>query len=213
MRVQVLLLQTSPSTFDCYARHPSMIRQNSRHLTSRDHQRPQGEIPLKSTKCLASLPNNTLGCVYKALFICDFPIHDVLEDVKALGRILFSPPLKPSTETIVNHGETSLPNEALQQTTFLEQWQEVVDTFSGNLYFPNGSLKLTTVHKLADAGLAFSTLQGIYSIFGIDGLYGVIGLLPSTRNSQPRQNTSAKSPRISSNKRIIISILHYFHEP
>ena len=40
----------------------------------------------------------------------------------------------------------------------------------------------------------------------------VIALPPSNRNSQPRQNKSAKSPRISSNKRIISTVLKYFHE-
>ena len=67
---------------------------------------------------LKSSPNNKLACVYKALFNCDFLAHDALEDVKALRRILFSPPLELSTETIVNHGKTSSPNEAQQQSTF-----------------------------------------------------------------------------------------------
>ena len=159
---------------------------------------------------LKSSPNNKLGCVYKALFNGEFPAHDALEDVKALRRILFSSPLKASAETIVNNGKTSLPNEALQQSTFLERRQEVVETYSGNLYLPNGSLKLTTIQKLADAGLAFSTLKEMYQKFGINGLYGILALPPSTRNST-RQQT--KSPRISSNKRIISSVLKYFHEP
>ena len=163
---------------------------------------------------LKSSPNNKLACVYKALFNCDFLAHDALEDVKALRRILFTPPLELSTETIVNHGKTSSPNEAQQQSTFLERRQQVVDTFNGNLYLPSGSLKLTltTIQKLADAGLAFSTLQEIHSKFGLNGLYGIIALPPSNRNSQPSQNKSAKSPRISSNKRIISTVLKYFHE-
>ena len=134
--------------------------------------------------------------------------------MKALRRILFTPPLELSTETIVNHGKTSLPNEAQQQSTFLERRQQVVDTFSGNLYLPRGSLKLTltTIQKSADAGLAFSTLQEIHSKFGLNGLYGIIALPPSNRNSQPRQNKSAKSPRISSKKRIISTVLKYFYE-
>ena len=81
-----------------------------------------------------------------------------------------------NTETIVNNGKTSLPNEALQQSTFLERRQEVVETYSGNLYLPNGSLKLTTIQKLADAGLAFSTLKEMYRKFGINGLYGILAL-------------------------------------
>ena len=163
---------------------------------------------------LKSSPNNKLACVYKALFNCDFLAHDALEDVKALRRILFTPPLELSTETIVNHGKTSSPNEAQQQSTFLERRQQVVDTFNGNLYLPSGSLKLTltTIQKLADAGLAFSTLQEIHSKFGLNGLYSIIALPPSNRNSQPSQNKSAKSPRISSNKRIISTVLKYFHE-
>ena len=157
---------------------------------------------------LKSSPNNKLGCVYKALFNGDFLAHDALEDVKALRRILFSSPLKATSETIVNNGKTSLPNEALQHSTFLERRQEVVETYSGNLYLPNGSLKLTTIQKLADAGLAFSTLKEMYRKFGINGLCGILALPPSTLDSQ-----QTKSLRISSNKRIISSVLKYFHEP
>ena len=38
-----------------------------------------------------------------------------------------------------------------------------METYSGKLYLPNGSLKLTTIQKLADAGLASSTLHEIYT--------------------------------------------------
>ena len=112
---------------------------------------------------MKSSPNNKLGSVYKALFNCEFPAHDALEDVKALRRILFSQPLEASSEIIANRGKTCLPNEALEASTFLERRQIVVETYSGKLYLPNGSLKLTTIQKLADAGLAFSTLQEIYT--------------------------------------------------
>ena len=112
---------------------------------------------------LKSSPNNKLGSVYKALFDCEFPIHNVLEYVKALRRILFSPPLEASSEIIVNREKTSLPNEALQASTFLERRQKIVETYSGKLYLPNGSLRLTTIQKFADAWLAFSTLQEIYT--------------------------------------------------
>ncbi|KAK2554197.1 hypothetical protein P5673_024556 [Acropora cervicornis] len=63
---------------------------------------------------LKSSPNNKLGPVYKALLNCEFPAHDALEDVKALRRILFSPPLEASSEIIVNRGKTCLRKEALQ---------------------------------------------------------------------------------------------------
>ena len=53
--------------------------------------------------------------------------------------------------------------------------------YSRKLYLPSGSLKLTTIQKLADAGLAFSTLQEIYTKFEIIGLYGIIALPPSSR--------------------------------
>ncbi|XP_067024009.1 uncharacterized protein [Acropora muricata] len=159
---------------------------------------------------LKSSPNNKLGSVYKALFNCEFPAHDALEDVKALRRILFSQPLEASSEIIVNRGKTCLPNEALEASTFLERRQKVVETYSGKLYLPNGSLKLTTIQKLVDAGLAFSTLQAIYTKFGINGLYRIIALPPSSRDSSCHQT---KSPRITSNRRIISSVLSYFHEP
>ena len=134
-------------------------------------------------KFIRRQPDNVLklGSAYKALFNCEFPAHDALEDVKALRRILFSPPLGASSEIIVNRGKTCLRNEDLEPSTFLERRQKVVETYSGKLYLPNGSLKLTTIQKLADAGLAFSTLQEIYTKFGINGLYGIIALPPSSR--------------------------------
>ena len=54
---------------------------------------------------LKSSPNNKLGSVYKALFNCEFPAHDALVHVKALGRILFSLPLEASSEVIVSRGK------------------------------------------------------------------------------------------------------------
>ena len=63
---------------------------------------------------LKSSPNNKLGPVYKALLNCEFPAHNTLVDVKALRRILFSPPLEASSEIIVNRGKTCLRKEALQ---------------------------------------------------------------------------------------------------
>ena len=69
---------------------------------------------------LKSSPNKKNSSVYKALFNYEFPAHDVLEDIKAVGRILFSLPLEASSEIIVNHRKTSLTNEALQASTFLE---------------------------------------------------------------------------------------------
>ena len=167
-------------------------------------------IRSQPTNVLKSSPNNKLGSVYKALFNCEFPTHDALEDVKALRRILFSLPLEASSEIIVNGGKTSLPNEALQASTFLERRQKVVETYSGRHYLPNRSLKLTTIQKLADAGLASSTPQEIYTKLGINGLYGIIALPPSSRDSSCHQS---KSPRITSNRRIISSVLNYFHEP
>ena len=162
---------------------------------------------------LKSSPNNKLGPVYKALLNCEFPAHNTLEDVKALRRILFSPPLEASSEIIVNRGKTcqlQLSSINFQASTFLEQRQKVVETYSGKLYLSNGSQKLTTTQKLADDGLAFSTLQEIYTKFGIRGLYGIIALPPSSRDSSCHQT---KSPRITSNRRIISSVLNYFHKP
>ena len=56
-----------------------------------------------------------------------------------------------------------VPNEALEASTFLERRPKVVETYSGKLYLPNRSLKLTTIQKLLDAGVAFSPLQKIYT--------------------------------------------------
>ena len=92
-------------------------------------------IRSQPTNVLKSSPNNKLGSVYKALFNCEFPTHDALEDVKALRRILFSLPLEASSEIIVNGGKTSLPNEGLQASTFLERRQKLWKHTAGNSTF------------------------------------------------------------------------------
>ena len=87
---------------------------------------------------MKSSPNNKLGSVYEALFNCEFPAHDALEDVKALRIILFSLPLETSSEIIVNRGKTYLPNEALEASTteqHLERRPRVEETYRGNSIF------------------------------------------------------------------------------
>ena len=77
---------------------------------------------------------NKLSDVYETLFSAKFDAHDALEDVKALRKILFSPPLQVPNDKLVNHGKCRSPNEALEQATFLERRQDAIQSYIGKLY-------------------------------------------------------------------------------
>ena len=99
-----------------------------------------GSLPvLKVLRCqpnslLQSYSTNKLSDVYESLFSAKFDAHDALEDVKALRKMLFTPPLQVPNEKLINHGKCTSPTEAFEQTTFLERLQDAIQSYSGKLY-------------------------------------------------------------------------------
>ena len=173
---------------------------------------------LPDLKYLRGQPNNVLSSrwtsnklsdLYESLFATEFKAHDALEDMKALRKILFTPPLNVSQETMDNRGKSTSPNDAFEQAMFLQRRQDVLQSYNGKLYFTKqggkDSLTVSMIQKLADAGLAFNTLQELYDKHGVNGLFGVLALPPTKKS--PRCQSRA---RITSNKRIISTILRYF---
>ena len=90
---------------------------------------------LKVLRCqpnrpLQSSSTNKLSDVYESLLSAKFDAHDALEDVKALRKILFTPPLQVPNEKLINHGKCTSPTEAFEQATFLEQRQDAIQSYS-----------------------------------------------------------------------------------
>ena len=151
---------------------------------------------------------NKLSEIYETLFSSKFAAHDALEDVKALRKILFTSPLKVPIETLVSHGKCTSPNNALDQATFLERRQNTIQSYDGKLYSTDQgrkeSLSISMIQKMADAGLSYHTLQALYDRYGLNGLYGVLALAPTTSSTCSDESVS---PRVTTNKRILSVIL------
>ena len=154
---------------------------------------------------------NKLGDVYETLFSEKFDAHDALEDVKALRKILFTTPLQVPNETLVSHGKCTSPNNAFEQATFLERRQDTIHSYDGKLYSTDQgwkeSLSISMIQKMADAGLSYHTLQALYEKYGLNGLYGVLALAPTTSRAE------RKVSRVTANKRILSMILRHFQTP
>jgi len=58
-----------------------------------------------------------LSNVYETLFSSKFEAHTSLEDIKALGKILFAVPLQFPNETLVSHLKCTSPNNTFYQVT------------------------------------------------------------------------------------------------
>ena len=59
------------------------------------------------------------------------------------------------------------------------------------------------IQKKVDAGLSYHTLEGLYVKCGLNGLYGVLALAPTTRHAE-------SVSRVTANKRILSMILRHF---
>ena len=168
--------------------------------------RDQPNSPLQTS-------TNKLGDVYETLFSDKFDAHDALEDLKALRKILFTAPLQVPKETLVNHVKCTSPNNDFDQATFLERRQDTMQSYDGKLYSTDQgckeSLSTSMIQKMADAGLSYYTLQALYDEYGLNGLYGVLALAPTT-NSTCR--AKSVSPRLTANRRILSMILRHFQK-
>lgn len=174
-------------------------------------------------KVLRDMPNsplqpatNKLGDVYETLFSDKFDANDALEDVKALRKILFTAPLQVPNETLVNHGKSTSPNNAFDQATFLERRQDTIQSYDGKLYSTDQgckeSLSTSMIQKMADAGLSYYTLQALYDKYGLNGLYGVFALAPTTATTNSTCRAKSVSPRVTANRRILSMILRHFQK-
>lgn len=153
---------------------------------------------------------NKFGGVYETLFSDKFDAHDALEDVEALRKILFTAPLQVQNETLVSHGKCASPNNTFEQATFLQRRQDTIHSYDGKLYSTNQgwkeSLSISMIQKMANAGLSYHTLRALYEKYGLNGLYGVLALAPTTSRAE-------SVSRVTANKRILSMILRHFQTP
>ncbi|XP_067023731.1 uncharacterized protein [Acropora muricata] len=203
----LILLGHNASVFDT----PRLLLNGGPTLTSKlNEMKVLFGDSLPVLKVLRDEPNsplqpatNKLGDVYETLFSEKFDAHDALEDVKALRKILFTAPLQVPNETLVSHDKCTSPNNAFEQATFLERRQDTIHSYDGKLYSTDQgwkeSLSISMIQKMADAGLSYHTLQALYEKYGLNGLYGVLALAPTTSRAQ------GKVSRVTANKRILFS--------
>ena len=65
------------------------------------------------------------------------------------------------------------------------------------------SLSMSMIQKMADAGLSYNTLQALYEKYGLNGLYGILALAPTTSRAESVSRVTVK-------KRILSMILRHF---
>ena len=76
------------------------------------------------------------SAVYMGLFNQPFDVHDGLEDVKTLRRILFASRLNLSIRDLLNHDDT------YDDSLYLSKRQDLIETF-GSLLYDNSDVKST----------------------------------------------------------------------
>ena len=62
---------------------------------------------------------------------------------------------------------------------------------------------MSMIQKMADAGLSYNTLQALYEKYGLNGLYGILALAPTTSRAESVSRVTVK-------KRILSMILPHF---
>jgi len=166
-----------------------------------------------SRTALCSLQLTSWVMFMKPCFLTSLTLMTFLEDVKALRKILFTAPLQVPKDTLVSHGKCTSPNNAFDQATFLERRQDTTHSYEGKLYSTDQgwkeSLSISMIQKMANAELSYHTLQALYDKYGLNGLYGVLALVPTTNSTCRAESVS---PRVTANKRILSVILQHFEK-
>ena len=160
-----------------------------------------------SRTALCSLQQTSWAMFMKPFFSDKFDAHDTFEDLKALRKILFTAPLQVPNETLASHGKCTSPINAFEKATFLERRQDTIHSYDGKLYSTDQGwkepLSISTIQKIADAGLSYHALQALYEKYGLNGLYGVLALVPTTSRAE-------SVSRVTANRRILSMILRQF---
>ena len=139
------------------------------------------------------------------LFEENFNAHDVVEDVKALIRILLKSSLQITSEQVVDHGRAVTAQQAYDDMKFLDRRHARAETYR-RMCYPDGRSVISDSikQKLAVTGILYETLEQIYRQFGKAGVLAIIALPISTKSDKKSR------PRITAYPRIQAAILAYF---
>ena len=115
-------------------------------------------------------PNQSIICNH--LFKEQFHVHDALEDVRRLRKILFESSLSLSRKNIVENSSVISAPHAVANMLYLDQRHEPLLTFSDNLFnvTDTGPIKRSMAQNIADSGLSYDDLHKLYTRFGKRGL-------------------------------------------
>jgi len=69
------------------------------------------------------------AAVYKHLFNSDFDVHDAVEDVKALTKILFNSSVGTTTDEIINKRNTTTLSLAMKDLAYLDKSHSLLKSF------------------------------------------------------------------------------------
>ena len=134
-------------------------------------------------------------------------VHDALEDVRALRKILFESSLSLSRKDIVENSSITSLSHAVQKILHLHRRHELLLTFSDKLHNTSdtGPIKRSMALNIADSGLlSYDDIHKLYTTFGKRALVAIL--------SNPPTFSSAKTPRVTRRKRILTAIVKHFNE-
>ena len=126
--------------------------------------------------------------LYTHLFNEQFDAHDVLEDVRALRKILFESSLSLSRRDIVENSSITSVSHAVENMLHLDRRHELLLTFSDKLFNTSdtGPIKRSMALNIADSGLPYANIHKLYTTFGKRALVAIL--------SNPPTSSSTKTP-------------------
>jgi len=148
-----------------------------------------------------TFPKTNQSSLYSFLFQTSFEAHDALEDILALGKIIFESRLELSAKTIIENSGLVTASHAAEDVMYLDRRHLLMQLFKGNLHHPQ-YLKKNMVEKISGSGLAFEDLKTVYSKFGKEGLFVILSKTPSS--------SASPSQRVTTTTRILGTVVKDF---
>ena len=118
--------------------------------------------------------------MYKHLSNSDFDVHDAVEDVKALTKILFNSSIGTTTDEIINKSNTTTLSLAMKDLAYLDKSHSLLKSFDDVIC--SGVLKMSLAKKLADSGLGLNELDNLWKAHGEQGPFGILANPPTLTN-------------------------------
>ena len=142
-----------------------------------------------------TLPKTNQSSIYTTLFNQTFDVHDALENVLALRRILFSSKLELFSKLIIENSSLVNANHAFEDVVYLDGRHKKLQSFRGKLFDAernDGVIKKNIAEQIAGSGLAYEDLMRVYSRYGKEGLTAILSRPPSCSKSSPQVSRTGR---------------------